>query len=179
MKWFKDEELRCKCCGALPTPQKENEEALVREVLDPLREAYGKPIVVNSAYRCPKHNKEVGGVNGSQHLRGEAADIHCADNKQLAKLIVLNGKFDQLILYPTFLHVSWKKNGPNRRQILRKVGTRYQPVSSKELYESQGAVNHRGQEPGFIKDGISVPVPMIHASPHDSVPVIHGKEVAV
>jgi hypothetical protein len=54
MKWFKEKELCCKCCGQLPPLAKENIEALVENVLDPLRERYGKPIVVNSGYRCPK-----------------------------------------------------------------------------------------------------------------------------
>ena len=87
----------------------------MREVLDPAREALGKPIVVNSGYRCPKHNAEVGGVKNSQHMKGEAADVCCADNKRLTEIIERNGKYDQLIIYPTFIHVSWKRSGPNRR----------------------------------------------------------------
>ena len=158
MKWFKNEELRCKCCGALPTLQKENMEALVREVLDPLREDYRKPIVVNSAYRCEKHNREVGGAASSQHMKGEAADITAGspeENLKLARMIVERGKFDQLILYPIlatsssdatrnssllprFVHVSWKRSGTNRRQILRKVAGRgaaatYRTVSREEV----------------------------------------------
>ena len=53
----------------------ENVKALVENVLDPLREKYGKPIKVNSGYRCPKHNLAVGGATQSQHMKGEAADI--------------------------------------------------------------------------------------------------------
>ena len=49
--------------------------ALVDNVLDPLREWYGKPIVVNSGYRCPALNKAVGGATTSQHMSGQAADI--------------------------------------------------------------------------------------------------------
>ena len=48
---------------------------LVDHVLDPLREAWGGPIRVNSGYRCPELNQAVGGTPGSQHQRGEAADI--------------------------------------------------------------------------------------------------------
>lgn len=122
MRWFKFEEFACKCCGQLLF--KENIEALVREVLDPVRERVGKPIVVNSGYRCPKHNEEVGGVRNSQHMKGEAADITTGSaegNKRLKELIVENGKFDQLIEYPGFLHVSYKCGVGNRRQVLRKV----------------------------------------------------------
>ena len=50
-------------------------EALVVDLLDPLREAIGRPIRVNSAYRCPRLNARVGGSSTSQHLKGEAADL--------------------------------------------------------------------------------------------------------
>ena len=132
MKWFKEKEFACKCCGQLPLSTgsgqapRENVKALVREVLDPVREKLGMPIVVNSGYRCEKHNKDVGGVRNSQHLRGEAADIHCADNERLKQLIIENGKFDQLITYPTFLHVSYKRTGGNRHQRLKKGGAGYE-----------------------------------------------------
>ena len=49
---------------------------LCREVLQPLRDHEGKPIHINSGYRCPELNEAVHGVGDSQHLRGEAADIH-------------------------------------------------------------------------------------------------------
>ena len=126
MKWFKEKEFACKCCGQLPPLARENVKALVREVLDPVRERLGMPIVVNSGYRCEKHNKDVGGVRNSQHLRGEAADIHCEDNERLKQLIIENGKFDQLITYPTFLHVSYKRTGGNRHQRLKKGGAGYE-----------------------------------------------------
>jgi uncharacterized protein YcbK (DUF882 family) len=49
-----------------PTKEIENKlEALIENVLDPLRELYGKPITVNSGYRCPALNKAVGGVSNS------------------------------------------------------------------------------------------------------------------
>lgn len=48
---------------------------LVRQVLDPARSALGKPITVNSGYRCPQLNKAVGGAPKSYHLLGRAADI--------------------------------------------------------------------------------------------------------
>ena len=60
------------------TPTKEIEEnlkALVDNILDPLREAYGKPIIVNSGFRCEKLNNLVGGSRTSQHRTGHAADI--------------------------------------------------------------------------------------------------------
>ena len=126
MKWFKEKEFACKCCGQLPPLARENVKALVCEVLDPVREKLGMPIVVNSGYRCEKHNKDVGGARNSQHLRGEAADVTCADLPRLKALIIENGKFDQLITYPTFLHVSYKRTGGNRHQRLKKGGAGYE-----------------------------------------------------
>ena len=52
-----------------------NLERLVSRVLDPLREAWGSPIIVTSGYRCPELNARVGGVKTSYHPRGMAADI--------------------------------------------------------------------------------------------------------
>lgn len=52
------------------------------------------------------------------------AVIHCDDNAKLAKLIVQQGRFDQLIIYPTFLHVSYKCTGANRHRVLRKTAKR-------------------------------------------------------
>lgn len=103
--------------------------ALVANILDPLREAYGKPIVVSSGYRSPKLNRAVGGAAKSQHVTGQAADIHTlsdtpADNKKLFDLILkLKLPFDQLIFEygsrqsgPDWVHVSYSPR--NRRQIL-------------------------------------------------------------
>ena len=129
MKWFKEKEFVCRCCGELPPFAKENTVALVHEVLDPARERLGKPIIVNSGYRCPKHNREVGGATNSQHMKGEAADIRCDDNKKLLKLLMESQKFDQLIIYPTFIHVSWKRVGQNRRMVLEKTANGYRRVA--------------------------------------------------
>lgn len=125
MKYFKEQEFRCRCCGSTGSPQaRENIVALVDNVLDPAREQFGGPVSVNSGYRCPKHNLEVGGVVKSQHMNGEAADLCCADNKRLAEILEQNGKYDQMIKYLNpdggirFIHVSWKRFGPNRKQRL-------------------------------------------------------------
>ena len=147
MQYFTKEEMvrcyretgRCKECRLTQAVTKmsygidENIEALVTEVLDPARRKYGKPVVVNSGFRCPLHNSAVGGVANSQHTRGEAADVHCEDNRKLARIIVEAGRFDQLIIYPTFLHVSWKKAGGNRREVLRKTSMGYQRVDAKSI----------------------------------------------
>ena len=121
MKWFKKEDFLCRCGRCeMPAEVEGNLMALVENVLEPAREKLGGPIIVNSGYRCVRYNRDVGGVANSQHLRGEAADIRCADNKRLAKIIVEAGRFDQLIIYPTFIHVSFKRLGANRKQVLYK-----------------------------------------------------------
>lgn len=93
--------------------------ALVLEVLQPLRDAWSEPLHVNSGYRCQKLNEAVGGVATSQHCRGEAADIACSEPAKLAQLAYdLGLPYDQMILYPTFVHFSHKLNGEQRKQIL-------------------------------------------------------------
>ncbi len=92
--------------------------ALTENVLQPLRDAWGKPLKVNSGYRCKALNAAVGGVPTSQHVKGEAADIAADDPVKLARLAVKLGlPFDQMILYPTFVHFSHKLTGEQRGQI--------------------------------------------------------------
>lgn len=92
--------------------------ALTESVLQPLRDAWGKPLKVNSGYRCKALNAAVGGVPTSQHVKGEAADIAAGDPVKLARLAVKLGlPFDQMILYPTFVHFSHKLNDEQRGQI--------------------------------------------------------------
>ena len=129
MKHFKLDEFRCRCCGGLPPDAQENIRALVEAVLDPARERYGGPVTVNSGFRCTKHNREVGGVPASQHLRGEATDVSAGStqaNARLAEIIEANGRYDQLVRYMNkdggirFIHVSWKRNGVNRKMSFNK-----------------------------------------------------------
>lgn len=93
--------------------------ALVDSVLQPLRDAVGMPLHINSGYRCEELNAAVGGVPTSQHVKGEAADVAFDAPVVLARIAVENHlPFDQMILYPTFVHFSHKLNGPQRGQIL-------------------------------------------------------------
>lgn len=96
---------------------------LIEAVLDPLREWYGKPIRVNSGYRCEALNKAVGSkAKNSQHLYGEAADITVGsktENEKLFNYIKDNLPFDQLIneLNFSWVHVSYRE-GRLRKQVL-------------------------------------------------------------
>ena len=129
MKYFTIKEL-CKSSTATQkgidnTPNSEivsNLKNLVEYILDPLREKYGKPILVNSGYRSPALNKAVNGSKTSQHMKGLAADITAGSvskNKILFNLVQeLDLPFDQLIDEKKlkWIHVSYS-NKP-RKQIL-------------------------------------------------------------
>lgn len=92
---------------------------LTLTVLQPLRNAWGEPLHINSGYRCPKLNAAVGGVPTSQHTKGEAADIRADHPIKLAQLAYDMGlPFDQMIIYPTFVHFSHKLRGAQRGQVL-------------------------------------------------------------
>lgn len=107
-----------------PLQEAGNLKALADNVLDPLREWYGNPIHVNSGYRCPPLNRLVGGAPTSQHTKGEAADITAGskeENRRLFEYIRRNLPFDQLIDEKDFawVHVSFRRDGNNRGQVLK------------------------------------------------------------
>lgn len=82
-----------------------NVAGLIAKVLDPLREWYGKPIFVNSGYRCAELNKAVGGVEGSHHLTGCAADIDARDRGENEKL------FAFIRTHLPFTELGWEGGG--------------------------------------------------------------------
>ena len=97
---------------------RDNIKALVEDILQPLRDAWGGPIFINSGYRSPEVNKAVGGVETSQHTKGMAADCGCTDPYALAKLAKkMRLDYDQMGIYPSFVHLSYRKDGENRNQI--------------------------------------------------------------
>lgn len=136
MKYFSYKEFqrsataeRLKIDNRIPEAAQANITALVDNVLDPLRQAWGKPLTVTSGYRCPALNKAVGGSRTSQHMTGQAADIstgNIVDNARLFHLIIDSKlPFDQLIfekgdinIGPAWVHVSYRVDDKNRRQIL-------------------------------------------------------------
>lgn len=145
MKYFDiDKEFKCKDGSVMPAEVKVNLTALVEKVLDPARERFGSAIHVNSGWRSLTYNRKIGSTDNSQHLckNGSAAADICAEpknygnmmawkqaNLEIAKAIVKGRDWDQMILYvdksgelmPQFVHVSWKRNGINRREIRKKV----------------------------------------------------------
>lgn len=97
-------------------------ELLVTQVLQPLRDAYNEAFFINSGFRSLALNKAVGGVPTSQHTFGEAADVRVANPRKLLQTLQASGlDFDQAILYPTFLHISYRSKS-NRKQVLYAKG---------------------------------------------------------
>lgn len=125
MKYFTIKELTKTSTGLENVPSKveqANLEYLVNNVLDKVREIYGKPIKVNSGYRSKLVNKKVGGASNSQHTKGEAVDItggNKTENKMIYEIIKSLDKYDQLIneYDYSWIHISYK-NGNNRHQEL-------------------------------------------------------------
>ena len=103
-------------------------EKFTHEILTPLREHWGGPLTVVSAFRSGELNQHVGGSITSDHLFhvGGAADLQPADasaNGLWDFLSMISGggiHFDQVILYPDFVHVGWRRKG-NRLELRKMV----------------------------------------------------------
>ncbi|MDB4338351.1 D-Ala-D-Ala carboxypeptidase family metallohydrolase [bacterium] len=113
-------------------PSLEHAEAaleLFEHIVQPIRDHFGTSIFLSSGYRSHALNKAIGGSQTSQHSKGEAVDIDMDDrkgpeNEDVFHYIRKNLPFDQLIWEfgdskrPDWVHVSYKKGGPQRGQIL-------------------------------------------------------------
>ena len=124
----------------VPSPEAvENLRRLCEGCLEPLREALGLPVVVTSGFRTKELNNLVAHASAtSQHIQGQAADLYIGSGftvqgeglsrrELLIKAfreILQNPKidFDQLILYPGFIHVSYVSKERNRRGIIQAQG---------------------------------------------------------
>lgn len=102
--------------------------ALCHQVLQPLRDWIGSPILIGSGYRCPALNRAVGGVENSQHMKGEAVDIFIKGDTVFGQMlfnhIEQSCHFDKLIWEHNekgtfWIHVSYKANGQNRHIVIR------------------------------------------------------------
>ncbi len=109
VRFFSEDEFNCSCC---------DNNSVGRELilkLDLARELAETPFVITSGYRCPKHNKEVGGVKESAHVKGLAVDIAVSDN--VARLNILKGLiiagFRRIGIGKDFIHVDIDKSKPN------------------------------------------------------------------
>ena len=83
-------EYECACCGELPPDFDIYPYEEFFDVFDDIREEWGKPIKINSGYRCPVHNASLSGSSPiSAHLFGLALDCDCADNMEVEQLFTL------------------------------------------------------------------------------------------
>ena len=114
---------------------------LCEKVLQPIRDHYKKVVTVSSGYRSPELCVKIGSSLKSQHAKGQAADfeIFGVANAELAKYIIENLGFDQLILeyhntdepHSGWIHCSYKNSDDNRKEVLRA----YRNDDGKTLYE--------------------------------------------
>ena len=102
---------------------------LTTNVLQPLRDWYGKPILIGSGYRSAALNKAVGGVKNSQHMSGQAVDLYIEGDRSKGwhwfEYIRDHLLFDQLIWEHNskgtyWVHVSFAK-GKNRKQVINNL----------------------------------------------------------
>ena len=112
------------------TPSEEIKKRLqiLIEFLNPLREAWGSGIRVNSGYRCPELNKVVGGVDTSAHKEGWAIDMYPVNNKfedfkQFIIAYLKDKNFDQCIVERSgrsqWIHLGLYSNHRQRKQIFK------------------------------------------------------------
>lgn len=119
-----------------PTQEQiENLRQLCINILQPLRDAIGVPIHIDSGFRYFEVNQGIGGSKTSQHCEGKAADLTTAEYNPMElvkKIFACKLPFDQLIEeFDEWAHVSFDPS-QNRRQILyaTKIGgvTKYTPI---------------------------------------------------
>ena len=134
MKYFTIEELcqsetaeKYKIDNTPSEEIKKNLETLVDCLLDPLREAWGSPIIINSGYRCPILNKAVGGSKTSSHMSGWSVDMRPKNGKmeEFKKFVVdfIKTRFwDQCILEKSgdveWIHLSLYNNSGKQRKMI-------------------------------------------------------------
>jgi len=124
-EFFKDSEMRL--TKGTPEEVRSNALNIAEKVMDPLRRAIKKPIIINSWYRTPEYNEVVGGVKGSQHTKGGAVDFvvkGLSTEETFALIVRLGLPFDQLIHEERndgakWIHISLKRTGTNRREKLK------------------------------------------------------------
>ena len=103
MRYFKPSEFACPCCGE--GADRMSQDLLIH--LDAARHMAGIPFVINSAYRCERHNKAVGGVPGSAHTKGLSVDIAAQGSRQrfiIAQALMARG-LTRLGVAGSFVHV--------------------------------------------------------------------------
>ena len=110
--------------NSIPNDAKNNIQALCDNVLERIREEFGR-ISISSGYRCLELNRKLGSSDNSQHVKGEAADIQFydyGDIEEAFNIIRMKYEFDQIIYEvkasgTAWIHISWNNNY-NRNEAL-------------------------------------------------------------
>ena len=125
-KNFSKSEFECRCGCEMPKDVLYNIQKVANQ-LQIIRDRVNVPIKVNSAYRCLKHNRNIGSNDSSQHPKGNAVDIVIKgqipeQTANLIELLISNGDILQggLGIYNTFSHYDIGHNGRKRRWDNRK-----------------------------------------------------------
>lgn len=113
IEFFSKKEFKCKCggrfCGGYPA---EIDLQMVRYA-DEIRRRIGKPLGVNSGLRCPQHNRNEGGVDGSQHTLGTAVDLGKPSGVTPAKMAEIAeevmGNTGGIGIYSWGIHIDTRK----------------------------------------------------------------------
>lgn len=103
-KNFTIKELSCRCCNVFGCKP-----AFI-EKLQEFRDLFGKPLTITSAYRCSKHNAEVGGHPKSEHVEGVAADIVCTTSEDRFRMveIAMSLGFHGIGEAKSYIHVDYR-----------------------------------------------------------------------
>ncbi len=111
MRYFQPHEFLCRCgCGKGLA----NMDPRLTALLDAARHEAGLSMQLTSAFRCPAHNRAVGGVPDSAHTKGLAVDIRCIDSHSRFVLIraLLDVGFRRIEAAPTWIHVDLDPDKP-------------------------------------------------------------------
>ena len=99
---FTSEEMVCPCCGVMGMDQE------VLNIIEVVRQEYGKPMIINSAYRCEKHNEAIQASPTSSHVLGLALDIRCESSGERHGLLRhLLKHCTRLGIGDGFIHADW------------------------------------------------------------------------
>lgn len=111
MIYFQHHEFDC------PTKKGTGElmEVKFLEMLDDARHIAGIPFYINSGYRTPEHNKNIGGSPNSSHMNFCAADVHCANGQDRLTMVhaLIKVGFRRIGIADTFIHIDTDRNKPH------------------------------------------------------------------
>jgi len=110
MQYFEESEFSCPCCG------KGTISSEMKLFLSAARRIAGIPFVINSAFRCRRHNVEVGGLPTSSHLKGLAVDLKCKNSKERFKILsaLLLIGFKRIGIGENFIHADLDDSKPDK-----------------------------------------------------------------